>query len=313
MSGEPKPVVCLMGPTASGKTDLAVALAELRPLDLISVDSAMVFRGMDIGTAKPEPAILARAPHQLIDIRDPLETYSAARFRLDALEAIRHSHANNRIPLLVGGTMLYFRALRSGLSDVPAADPDVRRTLLDEAARRGWAELHRELAGVDPAAAARIHPHDTQRIQRALEVFRLSGQPLSELQARRRPPEGLRFLNLALMPQDRDELHWRIECRFRAMLAAGFVDEVRALRGIPGLGLNHPSMRAVGYRQVWDYLDGRHDLEAMTWRGIYASRQFAKRQLTWLRGEPELRILPAADGDPTLQALARIDRWLEAA
>ncbi|MCK8516120.1 tRNA (adenosine(37)-N6)-dimethylallyltransferase MiaA [Methylonatrum kenyense] len=302
-----------MGPTASGKTDLAVALAALRPLDLISVDSAMVFRGMDIGTAKPEASVLARAPHQLIDIRDPLESYSAARFREDALEAIRRSHSSDRIPLLVGGTMLYFRALRSGLSDVPAADPDVRRALLEEAARRGWEDLHRELAGVDPAAAARIHPNDSQRIQRALEVFRISGQPLSKLQTRRQPPRGLRFLNLALMPPDRDILHRRIEQRFRAMLAAGFVDEVRALRNIPGLGLDHPSMRAVGYRQVWDYLDGKQDVEAMTWRGIYASRQFAKRQLTWLRGEPELRSLSADGSDLTTQALSRIDRFLEAA
>ncbi len=311
MTQEQKPVVCLMGPTASGKTDLAVALAEVRPLDLISVDSAMVFRGMDIGTAKPEPAVLARAPHQLIDIRDPLESYSAAQFREDALRAIRRSHASNRIPLLVGGTMLYFRALRCGLSEVPAADPDVRRTLLEEADVRGWVALHQELAAVDPAAAGRIHPNDTQRIQRALEVFRVTGQPLSQLQARRQPPTGLAFLNLALMPPNREKLHQRIEQRFRGMLAAGFVDEVRRLRGIDRLGLNHPSMRAVGYRQVWQYLDGKHDAESMAWRGIYASRQFAKRQLTWLRSEPDLRTLSADADDLTMQSLVRIDRWLD--
>ncbi len=303
-------VICLMGPTACGKTDLAVELAQHRPLDIISVDSAMVYRGMDIGTAKPDPEVLARAPHALIDICDPLESYSAARFREHALAEVRASHARGRIPLLVGGTMLYFRALRCGLSDVPPADPEIRDALTAEAEERGWAALHAELAGIDPAAAQRIHMRDAQRIQRALEVFRLTGQPMSALQATRQRPPGLAFFNLALMPGRREQLHGRIEQRFRSMLDHGLIDEVQALRRIDGLGLNHPSMRAVGYRQVWQYLDGEYDRETMTWRGIFASRQFAKRQLTWLRAERELCTLEAEATDLPIRALAMIDRWL---
>ena len=278
--------ICLMGPTAAGKTEVAVDLAARFALDIVSVDSALVYRGMDIGTAKPPPAVLRAAPHRLIDILEPEEAYSAARFRDDALAAMAGIRAAGRTPLLVGGTGLYFRALERGLAELPAADPAVREALVAAARSRGWAALHRRLGAVDPAAAARIHPHDPQRIQRALEVYELTGRPLSDhLAASRTRAAPYRFLKLVLAPGDRETLHRRIDARFRAMLAAGLVDEVRALRARPGLHRECPSMRAVGYRQVWDFLAGCYDYETMTARGIVATRRLAKRQLTWLRGE----------------------------
>ncbi len=289
MSGTPLPVLCLMGPTASGKTDLAVALHEALPVDIVSVDSVMVYRGMDIGSAKPAPAILTQAPHRLVDILDPAEPYSAARFREDALREIRAIHAAGRVPLLVGGTMLYFRALFGGLSALPSADPAVRAGIEAEAAERGWPALHARLAQVDPAAAERIHPNDPQRIQRALEVHELTGRPLSELQAAEAgeaPP--YRFVKLAVAPAERSVLHERIARRFRQMLEAGLVEEVEGLYRRGDLHPGLPAIRAVGYRQVWQYLAGELEREAMVERGIIATRQLAKRQFTWLRSETQV-------------------------
>ncbi len=291
------PIICLMGPTAAGKTAVAVDLARDLPLDIVSVDSAMVYRGMDVGTAKPEAEVLECAPHRLIDIRDPVDVYSAADFRNDALREIRAIHAAGRIPLLVGGTMLYFRALTRGLSELPPANPDIRAELVEEARRQGWRALHRRLESVDPAAARRIHANDIQRIQRALEVHRLTGRPLSTLQVRHGAAAGAdRFVRIALSVSHRDRLHARIAERFHGMLEAGFIEEVQALRARGDLGLNHPSMRAVGYRQIWQYLDGDLDYTEMVDRAVAASRQFAKRQLTWLRSEPDLEWYEAAGG-----------------
>jgi tRNA dimethylallyltransferase len=289
-SGADAPLaICLMGPTATGKTEVAVELARHLPLGLISVDSALVYRGLDIGTAKPAPELLAEVPHRLVDIVEPEDAYSAARFRTDALEAMAAVRAEGRVPLLVGGTGLYFRALEQGLAELPAADPALRRRLAEEARTRGWAALHGRLAQADPASAARIHPNDPQRIQRALEVLELSGRPLSELLAAGRAGRAsLRLLKLALAPPDRTMLHERIEARFRAMLRRGLVEEVEGLRRRPRLRREHPSMRAVGYRQVWDFLAGCYDYEDMTRRGVTATRQLAKRQLTWLRREQGL-------------------------
>ncbi len=284
-----------MGPTASGKTDLAVELVERLPFEIISVDSAMVYRGMDVGTAKPEPELLARAPHRLIDILDPVERYSAARFREDALREMAAITASGRIPLLVGGTGLYFRALEQGLSALPDADPQLRARLEAEAAREGWAALHLRLVQVDPEAAARIHPNDPQRLQRALEVYELTGRPLSELQRVRGVPLPYRLAKIALVPAERSLLHRRIADRFEAMLASGLIEEVERLFRRPDLGPELPSIRSVGYRQVWGHLAGEYGREEMIQRGIAATRQLAKRQLTWLRREAEtLRIDPAA-------------------
>jgi tRNA dimethylallyltransferase len=283
------PAVFLMGPTASGKTALAVRLVEALPLEIVSVDSALVYRGMDIGTAKPDPDVLARAPHRLIDVCDPAESYSAARFRADALREMAAIRAEGRVPLLVGGTMLYFRALERGLSALPDADPDLRARLEREGGRLGWAALHRRLRAVDPVAAARIHPNDPQRIQRALEVWELTGRPLSELQAETGGDSlGYRTVKLALAPADRGVLHRRIEQRFLAMLEAGLEDEVRALLARGDLAPGLPALRAVGYRQVVRYLLGEWDREEMIRRAVAATRQLAKRQLTWLRGDPQL-------------------------
>lgn len=297
-----QPAILLMGPTASGKTDLAVHLVREFPCEIISVDSAMVYRGMDIGTAKPAPEVLRAAPHRLIDFLDPLDAYSAARFRDDALREMADITAAGKIPLLAGGTMLYFRALMHGLSALPQADPRVRATLDARAAVEGWPALHAELARIDPAAAARIHPNDAQRIQRALEVHELTGQPLSALQGRTPAPPPYRLIKLALAPASRQVLHERIAARFRAMLAAGFVNEVARLKARGNLTLTHPSMRAVGYRQLWEYLDGRYDLEEAANRGIAATRQFAKRQLTWLRAEPDVHWLDSLDSGITTLA-----------
>ncbi len=253
------PAVLLMGPTASGKTAVALELAARLPVEIVSVDSAQVYRGMDIGTAKPDAATRSRVRHHLIDLIDPDEAYSAARFRTDALAAIADIRARGRIPLLVGGTMLYFKALREGLSDLPPADAAVRARLDARAADEGWPALHAELARIDPATAARLDPTDSQRIQRALEVYELSGRPISALQGARRRPAEAGFLSLALIPHDRAELHRRIAARFDAMLAAGLVDELSGLRRRFRLDASMPSMRCVGYRQAWQFIDGDGD------------------------------------------------------
>jgi tRNA dimethylallyltransferase len=280
--------VFLMGPTASGKTELAVELVERLSLGVISVDSAMVYRGMDIGTAKPGPEILERVPHSLIDIREPREAYSAAQFRTDALQEMARLVAQGKTPLLVGGTMLYFRALQQGLSPMPSADVSLRARLLAEAERLGWSGMHARLAAVDPEAAARIHPNDPQRIQRALEVHALTGKPMSELQGHARSAEALpyRVVKLVLAPFDRGVLHRRIEDRFEHMLEHGFEQEVRALWDRGDLNADLPAMRAVGYRQMLKYIQGEYTFVELKQRGIFATRQLAKRQLTWLRREP---------------------------
>ena len=284
------PLIALMGPTASGKTALAVEWAERWGAELISVDSALVYRHLDIGSAKPDAATLARAPHRLIDIRDPHEPYSAADFQADARRELEDIARTGRLPVLVGGTGLYFRALLHGLSDMPEADPALRRQLEAEAAERGWPALHAELARLDPPAAARINVADTQRIQRALEVLRLTGRPISQWQtSAQRTPFPWRVLKLVVAPQDRATLHERIALRFDAMLDAGLLDEVRRLMADARLHGNLPSMRAVGYRQAWQHLAGDGDLASLRARGIAATRQLAKRQLTWLRSEHDAR------------------------
>ncbi len=277
------PAILLMGPTASGKTAVALELSRRFPVELISVDSAQVFRNMDIGTAKPDAATLAEFPHQLIDLISPQEAYSAARFRADALRAMAAVTARGRVPLLVGGSMLYFKALVDGLVDLPAADPATRAAIDRDAAARGWPALHAELAEFDPATAARLQRGDTQRIQRALEVFRLSGRPLSALimsEGKAAPP--YRFLSVGLLPSDRSVLHQRIADRFAAMLAAGLEAEVECLRKTYHLHPHLPSMRCVGYRQVWEVQDGLAPRRELRERGIYATRQLAKRQITWI-------------------------------
>ena len=284
--------IFLMGPTASGKTALACRLSEMFPLGLISVDSALVYRGLDIGTAKPDAATLARYPHALIDIRDPAEPYSAADFSVDAQAAMQRVRQAGKIPLLVGGTGLYFRALQRGLSSLPEADAQIRAQLAEEAAIIGWDGMHRRLAERDPPAAERIKPNDAQRIQRALEVIALTGQPLSaQQQGGRGQPFPWRVLKLALLPVDRAPLHARIAERFEAMLQQGLLDEVHALRERGDLQPDLPAIRAVGYRQAWEHLDGRYDAAELRDKGIFATRQLAKRQITWLRGELDARTL----------------------
>lgn len=295
--GAPR-VVLLMGPTACGKTDLAVRLHASLPVEVVSVDSAMVYRGMDIGTAKPGPEVLAACPHRLVDICDPAESYSAGRFLVDAGREIEDILAAGRTPLLAGGTMLYFRALQHGLADLPAADQRIRAAIDAEAGRRGWPALHRDLARVDPASAARIEPADGQRIQRALEVFRISGRALSELQGAAGAAQPTwRFLKLGLWPEDRGALRDRIDLRFRHMMDAGFADEVRALMERPDLGPELPSMRAVGYRQLWAWLAGESSREEAIARAITATAQLAKRQMTWMRAEADLLRMPAGEAD----------------
>jgi len=285
MSERPAAIL-LMGPTASGKTDLAIELSRHYPLDLISVDSALIYRGMDIGTAKPDAATLRRHPHALIDILDPAESYSAWQFVRDASLLIARSHAAGRIPLLVGGTMLYFHALQRGMNELPESDPALRAELEAERRSRGLQALHRELARVDAASAERIRPGDRQRILRALEVYRLTGQPLSRLQAAVAEAPAFDFIPLLLDAPDRSLLHRRIEQRFARMLEQGFEEEVQALRARGDLHPDLPSMRCVGYRQMWSYLEGNLERDQMVERAVIATRQLAKRQLTWLRKYP---------------------------
>ena len=282
--------IALMGPTASGKTALAADWAEQLATEVISVDSALVYRGLDIGAAKPDAALLARAPHRLVDVRDPHEVFSAADFAREALPPMQALAERGRVPLLVGGTGLYFTALLHGLSDMPEADAAVRAGIAAEALERGWPALHAELAKLDPAAGLRIQPRDRQRITRALEVHRLSGRPISHWQADAvRRPFPFRVLRLVLAPSDRGLLHARISQRFDQMLAAGFLDEVRRLREDPRLHPDLPSMRAVGYRQAWAFLDGQSDTATFREQAIAATRQLAKRQLTWLRAQLDAR------------------------
>ena len=290
--------VLLMGPTATGKTDLAISLSKRFPCDIISVDSALVYRGMDIGTAKPDAATLARAPHRLVDIRDPEESYSAGDFVRDANREMDEIFAVGRIPLLVGGTMMYFRALTRGIAELPGADKDVRMAIDTEADEKGWPAMHAELSEVDPTAAARIKPNDRQRIQRALEVYRSSGTPLSEWQRGSAPArDDIEYLKVGLNIEPRGLLHARIAERLGLMVEAGFVDEVRALMERPGLTADHPSMRAVGYRQFWQHLDGDYDLDEARDRALYATRQLAKRQITWLRSESDVLLADPLEAD----------------
>ena len=299
-----------MGPTAAGKTDVALALADRADVALVSVDSAMVYRGMDIGTAKPAPETLARYPHALIDIREPVDPYSAADFVEGADAAVRVALDQGRLPVLVGGTMLYFKAFRDGLSELPAADRATRGDLEERAREVGWAVLHAELAEVDPVAAAKIRPSDAQRIQRALEVFRVSGRPISEWWSRSAGIGAAARLGCDLvcvgLAAPRDVLAERIEGRFDAMLARGFVDEVRALRAMPGLSLETPAMRAVGYRQVWRHLDGQMDIDAARAAAVRATRQLARRQMTWLRAWGDLTWMEGAVEDVAQGILRQI-------
>lgn len=293
--------VCLMGPTASGKTGVAVELVRRFPFEIISVDSALVYRGMDIGTAKPDVETLALAPHRLVDIREPEDSYSAGDFVRDARSAMKDIFAAGRVPLLVGGTMMYFRALTEGLAALPSADPALRAELDAEAVERGWPALHAELAGVDPQAAARIEPNDSQRIQRALEVFRRTGRPLSDWQGEGTGAggePGPRYLKLGLRVEPRARLHGRIETRLRQMLDSGFVDEVRRLAARPGLDSDAPAMRAVGYRQFWRYVVGETSYDEARYRALVATRQLAKRQITWLRSDPDIVLFDALEVDP---------------
>jgi tRNA dimethylallyltransferase len=288
--------ICLAGPTASGKTAAALAIAQQYPTEIISVDSALVYKGMDIGTAKPSAAELAAVPHHLIDIRDPLHAYSAAEFVADAQQLIADISARGKLPLLVGGTMLYFKALFDGLDDMPKADAQVRAVIAAEALEKGWPALHAELATVDPVTAARLEPQDSQRISRAMEVYRVSGQPLSSFHSRSAAnavpaDEPAASTLISLEPEDRSWLHERIAARFDAMLAAGFIDEVKALRARGDLNPDLPSMRCVGYRQAWEALDGTSPMAELRDKGIFATRQLAKRQITWLRSMPQRRII----------------------
>ncbi len=295
------PIFFVMGPTASGKTDLAMALCNNMPADIISVDSTLVYRQMDIGTAKPTADELEGFPHRLVNICDPSEPYSAANFCADAEREIDDIVSNGRIPILVGGTMMYFKALLDGLADMPESDPATRKAIAAEAEAHGWPALHDQLKKIDPEYASQLHPNHSQRISRALEVYRISGTTMTEFRARQVSDKGCerrslsdRFhvISLALLPDDRSVLHQRIEQRFLAMLEQGFIEEVRALYGRGDLHLDLPSMRAVGYRQVWQFLDGQYDYQTMIDKSLAATRQLAKRQLTWLRDWPDLHRFP---------------------
>ncbi|MCQ1060983.1 tRNA (adenosine(37)-N6)-dimethylallyltransferase MiaA [Photobacterium sp. DNB23_23_1] len=295
--------IFLMGPTASGKTDLAIRLRQQLPVELISVDSALIYKNMDIGTAKPDADELAQAPHRLIDIRDPAQSYSAADFRADALKEMADIVAQGRIPLLVGGTMLYYKALLEGLSPLPAAEPVIRAQIEQEAAEKGWQAMHEELVRIDPVSGARIHPNDPQRLSRALEVFRISGKTLTELTKTQGDTLPYRVHQFAITPTDRAVLHRRIEQRFEKMIDAGFEQEVRALYERDDLHPDLPSIRCVGYRQMWEYLDGQCSLDDAVFRGICATRQLAKRQITWLRSWKDLTWLDSSDPELALQTV----------
>ncbi|MGH8821494.1 MAG: tRNA (adenosine(37)-N6)-dimethylallyltransferase MiaA [Rhodoferax sp.] len=318
------PAVALVGTTASGKSAVAMAVAgTMEGLEIVSVDSMSVYRGMDIGTAKPTAAELAAVPHHLIDIRDPVQPYSAAEFALDARRLIADINARGKLPLLVGGTMLYFKALLHGLDAMPAADPAIRAALASQARAMGWPALHAELARVDPVTAARLAPNDSQRIQRALEVYRISGQPLSFFHTTKQIAETIDSARatalISLEPKDRRWLHERIEARFDAMLTAGFLDEVRTLRARGDLCASSPAMRCVGYRQVWEWLDARDaqgaadaaPMDTLRDKGIFATRQLAKRQLTWLRSMPARRVVACDDPTATQQVLALVQAFQE--
>ena len=312
MPDAPASAIFLMGPTASGKSAIALGLVARFPLEIINVDSASVYRGMDIGTAKPDTATLRRVPHHLLDCIDPTEAYSAARFREEALKVMGEIAQRGHIPLLVGGTMLYFKALQQGLDDLPTADPLMRALLDQEAQQRGWPAMHAALAEVDPVTAARLQPGDAQRIQRALEVYRVSGLPLSQYHGTdSRQPLNARVLALGLMPSDRSVLHRRIALRFDAMLEAGLEVEVRALRQRYALHPELPAMRAVGYRQMWQFLEGRIDRATLRETGIIATRQLAKRQITWLRSWPELLSFDCLDPGVTGEIERKIAQFLK--
>lgn len=319
MSHKLPPAIFLMGPTASGKTDLALQLADALPCEIISVDSALIYQGMDIGSAKPSAEILQKYPHHLIDILDPALSYSAAQFRHDALQAMTDITARGRIPLLVGGTMLYFKALTDGLASMPPADVQVRALLEQQAAAEGWAALYAELQRVDPVSAERIHPNDPQRLMRALEVWRISGQTMTahraqqaleqqQLQATNGTHLPYNVATFAIAPQQRSVLHERIAQRFHLMLEQGFIAEVEALRQREDLHSDLPSIRAVGYRQAWAYLDGDYAYDEMIERGIIATRQLAKRQFTWLRSWTDVEWLDSLSYDKMSQALKRLEQ-----
>jgi tRNA dimethylallyltransferase len=310
MSVTPKqpPVICLMGPTASGKTALAFALHNALPCDIISVDSALVYRDMDIGTAKPTADELKEYPHRLINLRDPSESYSAADFCKDALEQIAEIRANNRIPLLVGGTMMYFKSLIEGISPLPQADENIRAQIESEAAEHGWQHMHDLLAECDPTSALRIHPNDPQRLTRALEVFRLTGKNITELTKDKGTKLEGDILQFAIAPSDRKTLHQRIELRFNQMIGQDFKQEVIALRERGDLHDDLPSIRCVGYRQMWQHLDGEIDHDEMIFRGVCATRQLAKRQLTWLRNWPEINWLEMEDETNLQQVLSSVSK-----
>ncbi|MDP5056741.1 MAG: tRNA (adenosine(37)-N6)-dimethylallyltransferase MiaA [Marinomonas hwangdonensis] len=297
-------VVCLMGPTASGKTGLAVELAQHHNFEIISVDSALVYKGMDIGTAKPDAELLAKAPHRLIDIIDPTESYSAADFVLDAVDHVQDILSKGKTPLLVGGTMMYFNALQKGLAEMPNANAELRATIEQEALEKGWASLHEELQKVDPAAALRIHPNDPQRLQRAIEVYRLTGKTMTQFWSEQESVSlPFDMINMAVMPKERSVLHERIEQRFYDMMDQGFLAEVEGFYRRGDLSIEMPSMRCVGYRQLWQYLNGDDLLDDAIFKGVVASRQLAKRQLTWLRGWEDLMIFDSLSKDLVPDAL----------
>lgn len=303
----------LMGPTASGKTDLAIALRQELPVEVISVDSALIYKGMDIGTAKPSKEELALAPHRLIDILDPAESYSAMNFHADALREMADITAQGKIPLLVGGTMLYYKALLEGLSPLPSAEPAIRAEIESRAAQHGWATLHQELVKIDPVAGARINPNDSQRINRALEVFYITGKTMTELTAQQGESLPYNILQFAIAPQDRAVLHQRIEQRFHKMIELGFEEEVKRLFLRKDLHINLPSIRCVGYRQMWEYLQGDISLDEAIFKGICATRQLAKRQITWLRGwQGELTWLDSlAPTSSKIKMVEKIDHYLK--
>jgi tRNA dimethylallyltransferase len=306
-----KPVVVLTGPTGTGKTDWALRLAERLPLEIISVDSALVYRGLDIGTAKPSRELRARVPHHLIDICEPTEVYSAGQFVDDAVALIASIHQRGRLPLLVGGTMLYFRALWRGIASLPRASPELRQAIDARAAQEGWPALHAELARLDPQTAARVHPNDPQRIQRALEVCYTTGRPISELQQATHSPLGdTPCKGWALVPANRDTLNERLETRFQRMMSDGFLTEVRSLHARGDLTAAHPAVRAVGYRQLWAHLEGEGSLADAVRRGVIATRQLAKRQMTWIRSEPDLSWVDPFAAGSYAQWSAQVDEWL---